>query len=97
MRKVADRTIQQQNTYSFIPNRVETMIKDIWELQIRLLKIDSPKTSSLLTHKRFRASYDFLILREKSGVNLNGCGKWWTDLQNQTNFKKERTKPKKYN
>jgi len=97
LRKIADRTIQQQNTHSFIPNRVETMIKDIWELQIRLLKIDSPKTYSLLTHKRFRASYDFLILREKSGVNLNGCGKWWTDLQNQTNFKKERTKPKKYN
>jgi len=97
LRKVADRTIRQQNTYTFIPNRVETMIKDIWELQIRLLKIDSPKTSSLLTHKRFRASYDFLILREKSGVNLNGCGKWWTDLQNQTNFKKERTKPKIYN
>ena len=96
LRKVADRTIQQQNTHSFIPNRVETMIKDIWELQIRLLKIDSPKTYSLLTHKRFRASYDFLVLREKSGVNLNGCGKWWTDLQNQTNFKKERTKPKIY-
>ena len=77
------------------------MIKDIWEFQIKLLKVESPKITALIEHKRFRASYDFLILREQSGVNLNGCGKWWTDIQNQDEYKKERfikdlTKPKKY-
>ena len=83
LRKAADKAIREQNSHCFIPNRVESMIKDIWEFQIKLLKVKSPKITSLISHKRFRASYDFLILREQSGVNLNGCGKWWTDIQNQ--------------
>ena len=68
---------------------IESMIKDIWEFQIRLLKVKSPKITSLISHKRFRASYDFLILREQSGVNLNGCGKWWTDVQNQSEHRRK--------
>ena len=84
LRKAADKAIREQNSHCFIPNRVESMIKDIWEFQIKLLKVKSPKITSLISHKRFRASYDFLILREQSGVNLNGCGKWWTDVQNQS-------------
>ena len=102
LRKAADKAIREQNSHCFIPNRVESMIKDIWEFQIKLLKVESPKITSLIEHKRFRASYDFLILREQSGVNLNGCGKWWTDIQNQDEYKKERfikdlKKKKKYN
>ena len=89
LRKAADKAIREQNAHCFIPNRVESMIKDIWEFQIKLLKVKSPKITSLISHKRFRASYDFLILREQSGVNLNGCGKWWTDIQNQSEHRRE--------
>ena len=89
LRKAADKAIREQNSHCIIPNRVESMIKDIWEFQIKLLKVKSPKITSLISHKRFRASYDFLILREQSGVNLNGCGKWWTDIQNQSEHRRE--------
>ena len=89
LRKAADKAIREQNSHCFIPNRVESMIKDIWEFQIKLLKVKSPKITSLISHKRFRASYDFLILREQSGVNLNGCGKWWTDVQNQSEYRRK--------
>lgn len=89
LRKAADKAIREQNSHCFIPNRVESMIKDIWEFQIKLLKVKSPKITSLISHKRFRASYDFLILREQSGVNLNGCGKWWTDVQNQSEHRRK--------
>ena len=89
LRKAADKAIREQNSHCFIPNRVESMIKDIWEFQIKLLKVKSSKITSLISHKRFRASYDFLILREQSGVNLNGCGKWWTDIQNQSEHRRE--------
>jgi len=89
LRKAADEAIREQNSHCFIPNRVESMIKDIWEFQIKLLKVKSPKITSLISHKRFRASYDFLILREQSGVNLNGCGKWWTDIQNQSEHRRK--------
>ena len=89
LRKAADKAIREQNSHCFIPNRVESMIKDIWEFQIKLLKVKSPKITSLISHKRFRASYDFLILREQSGVNLNGCGKWWTDVQNKSEYRRK--------
>ena len=89
LRKAADKAIREQNSHCFIPNRVESMIKDIWEFQIRLLKVKSPKITSLISHKRFRASYDFLILREQSGVNLNGCGKWWGDVQNKSEHRRK--------
>ena len=89
LRKAADKAIREQNSHCFIPNRVESMIKDIWEFQIKLLKVKSPKINSLITHKRFRASYDFLILREQSGVNLNGCGKWWGDVQNKSEHRRK--------
>ena len=32
-------------------------------------------------HKRFRAAYGFLLLREASGEQLDGLGDWWTQFQ----------------
>ena len=64
----------------FIPKRIENMIKEIWEFQIKLLKFP-PKSKLIFSHRRFRAGYDFLLLREDSGVNLGGAGKWWKENQ----------------
>src|SRR5690606_41875936 len=58
-------------------------MREIWELQPRLAKTQSRRCVELLTHPRFRAAYDFVLLREQSGENLNGIGKFWTDLQEQ--------------
>ena len=33
-------------------------------------------------HPRFRAAYDFLLLREEAGEELNELGQWWTNFQN---------------
>jgi len=82
--------LKQQKQHCFIPNRIESMIKDIWEFQIRLLKIP-PKSKQIVNHKRFRASYDFLLLREEAGVNLGGAGKWWGKNQ-ANNFNSRRNK-----
>jgi poly(A) polymerase len=35
----------------------------------------------LASHKRFRAAFDFLLLREQSGEDLHGLGAWWTTYQ----------------
>ena len=77
--------IKQCRQDCFIPKRIENMIKEIWEFQIKLLKIP-PKSKSIFSHRRFRAGYDFLLLREEVGVNLGGAGKWWTE--NQPNSKR---------
>jgi len=35
----------------------------------------------MLENARFRAAYDFLLLREQAGENLQNLGQWWTDYQ----------------
>jgi poly(A) polymerase len=32
-------------------------------------------------HRRFRAAYDFLLLREEAGEATGDLGAWWTEFQ----------------
>ena len=73
----ANLILKHHNEFCFIPNRIQKSIKETWEMQIMLLKIPE-KSKITLKHPRFRAAYDFLLLREKSGENLGGAGAWWT-------------------
>ena len=64
-----------------IPKRFSIPMKEIWELQLRLPKRRGLRAEQLLAHPRFRAAYDFLLLRESAGEQLEDLGKWWTDYQ----------------
>jgi poly(A) polymerase len=39
------------------------------------------QVESVIAHPRFRAAYDFLLLREESGEPLDNAGDWWTQYQ----------------
>lgn len=75
--RIGNLLLKKHNEYCFIPKRVQSSIKEIWEIQVMLLRIPE-KANTTLKHKRFRAAFDFLLLREKSGENLGGAGDWWT-------------------
>ena len=75
--RAANIILKQHNEHCFIPSRIQKSIKETWEMQVMLLRIPE-KSKILIRHSRFRASYDFLLLREKSGEDLNGVGAWWT-------------------
>ncbi|MEJ2042864.1 MAG: polynucleotide adenylyltransferase PcnB [Reinekea sp.] len=64
-----------------IPKRFSIPMKEIWEMQLRLPKRNANRAEQILGHPRFRASYDFLLLREEAGEQLNELGQWWTDYQ----------------
>ncbi|WP_223248706.1 polynucleotide adenylyltransferase PcnB [Thalassolituus oleivorans] len=81
MQKAADRALAQQLKATSIPKRFSIPMREIWELQLRLPKVNSRRTSELLTHPRFRAAYDFVLLREQSGEDLGGIGEYWTKRQ----------------
>jgi poly(A) polymerase len=70
---------QQKNTA--IPKRFGMPMKEIWDLQLRLPKRAGHKAEQLIENRRFRAAYDFLLLREQSGEHTDDLGKWWTDYQ----------------
>ena len=80
--QAADIVLQQQSSYTSIPKRIQLGIKDIWEMQLRLQSRRGNRVLRLLQHPRFRAGYDFVLLREQCGEQLDGLGQWWTDLQN---------------
>lgn len=77
----AQGVISQQLSATAIPKRFLIPMREIWQLQVRLQKRDGKRALSLLEHPRFRAAYDFLLLREESGEDLNNLGAWWTKIQ----------------
>jgi poly(A) polymerase len=73
--------ISEQLHHIAIPRRFTTPMREIWEFQQRLQRRKGRGVVKLLGHRRFRAAYDFLLLREQAGEDLEGLGKFWTELQ----------------
>jgi poly(A) polymerase len=64
-----------------IPRRFSQFVRDVWQLQPRLQAL-RPKSARLaLEHPRFRAGYDFLVLRAATGEPVEDAADWWTRLQ----------------
>ncbi len=65
-----------------IPKRFTIPIRDIWQLQNRLPKRYGRRAYQMLEHPKFRAAYDFLLLRGQiEGGQLLELAEWWTDFQ----------------
>jgi poly(A) polymerase len=77
----ADSVISQLVTRITLPKRFSGPMKEIWQLQFRLANRAGSRADKLFTHPRFRAAYDFVLLREEAGEDLGGLGQWWTDYQ----------------
>ncbi len=60
-----------------IPHRFDGTMKEIWSLQPRFEQRSGQRPSRLLEHPRFRAGYDFLLLRSASGNAPPELGVWW--------------------
>ncbi|MBT4838515.1 MAG: polynucleotide adenylyltransferase PcnB [Methylococcales bacterium] len=95
--------IKEQAQATSIPKRFVQSIREIWSLQRNFHSKRGMRPYKLLAHKRFRAAYDFLILR----VNMNEIDQslvdWWTTFQEvdevtqrkMTQPQKKNKKPKK--
>ncbi|WP_083253153.1 polynucleotide adenylyltransferase PcnB [Enterovibrio norvegicus] len=65
-----------------IPRRFTAMIRDIWQLQLRLSRRSGTRAYKLLEQQKFRAAYDFLDMRGKvEGGQLSELAQWWNDFQ----------------
>jgi poly(A) polymerase len=76
-----DRVIQVQVEKLAIPRRLTADMREIWALQPRFEQRSGGRPYRLLEHQRFRAGYDFLLLRCQSGEIDAEIGAWWTRFQ----------------
>jgi poly(A) polymerase len=64
-----------------IPRRFTLPLREIVALQPRFERREGRRALRLLDHPRFRAAYDFLLLRVAAGDADAALGQWWTDIQ----------------
>jgi poly(A) polymerase len=97
MQQAAQEVISKQQQSTSIPKRFVFPMRDIWDLQHRLVKRLPKNLDSIYSHERFRAAYDFILLREEVGEDLDGTGVWWTDYQKENPREYTRPTRKRYN
>jgi poly(A) polymerase len=72
-------SVQQQHVA--IPKRIGMPMREIWALQPRLERRQGRRPMTLIGHPRFRAAYDFLLLRSEAGEVDPELARWWTEFQ----------------
>jgi poly(A) polymerase len=77
----ADRIMSEQAQRVAIPRRFAGSIEEIWVLQPRFEQRIKKRVFRLLAHPRFRAAYDFLLLRSSESPALAELAEWWTAAQ----------------
>ena len=77
-----DDVLDVQSEKLAITRRVAGDIKDIWLLQPRFEQRSGKRPYALIEQARFKAGYDFLLLRAESGEIDAELGRWWTDFLN---------------
>jgi poly(A) polymerase len=81
MHSAAQSAVGDAVNHISIPRRFSQPMREIWEFQLRLQRRTGRKAAELIEHRRFRAAYDFLLLREQAGEDTGNLGEWWTDIQ----------------
>jgi len=81
LQKAGAEVVAKQITQTSIPKRFSIPMREIWQLQYRLEQRSGKRAKRLLTHPRFRAAYDFLLLRAEAGEADMELAQWWTKVQ----------------
>jgi poly(A) polymerase len=81
LHQAASEVLVEQGQRISIPKRFSVQSKEIWSLQPRLNSLSGRRPLRALSHPRFRAGYDFLLLRAECGEAPEDLGQWWTEFQ----------------
>ncbi|AHF05028.1 poly(A) polymerase [Marichromatium purpuratum 984] len=81
MTQVSAEVCVRQQSRVAVPKRFSLPMREIWALQPRFEQREGKRPFRLLTHPRFRAAYDFLLLRAEAGEVDRELAEWWTRFQ----------------
>jgi poly(A) polymerase len=81
LRLASEKILREQAKILSIPRRFTQSVRDIWELQARFSNRSPRRASRLLEVPKFRAAYDFLVLRSGADRASLKLVDWWTRFQ----------------
>ncbi len=76
-----EQVLREQARRIVLPRRFSAPMREIWSMQARFARRGGKQAQRLLEHKRFRAAYDFLLLRARAGEESQELADWWTQYQ----------------
>ncbi len=81
LQEAATTVIERQTARIAIPRRFSVPMREIWLLQPRFALLRGKRPQRTAAHPRFRAAYDFLLLRAAAGEADPELVTWWSDFQ----------------
>jgi len=81
LHEATSQVMVNQRQILMIPKAIQNGIRQIWMLQLRFKKMYGKGVYSTLHHPRFRAGYDFLLLRCSIDEKLSTKADFWTHIQ----------------
>lgn len=95
LEQAADQVLAAQVRRVAIPRRFSSVTRQIWLNQARLRKTRGRRALNIMRQPRFRASYDFLLLRAEQDQELEALAQFWTEAQKNTDIKPSAPAPKR--
>lgn len=77
----SDKALASAQHHIAIPKRFSLPMREIWAMQPRFDTTRGARAQRLATHPRFRAAYDFLLLRAYAGEAPQSLADFWTAAQ----------------
>ncbi|MEC4748046.1 polynucleotide adenylyltransferase PcnB [Methylomicrobium sp. Wu6] len=77
----ASEILSRQVKSTAIPRHISIAMREVWSLQPKFEQRVGPRPARLLTHPRFRAAYDFLLIRSETGNVEPDLAAWWGKFQ----------------
>ncbi len=81
LQEAGNAIVARQVQRTALPKRFSLPMREIWNLQLRLTQITGKRPFVTVAHPRFRAAYDFMLLRAEAGEEIQELCDWWTRFQ----------------
>lgn len=79
--QAGDEVMSEQVKRTAVPRRFSVITRQIWTMQPRFNHTHGRRAKSLMGERRFRAAYDFLLLRAEEDESLKELCEHWTEAQ----------------
>jgi len=93
--QAADEVMSEQVGRIAVPRRFSVITRQIWTMQPRFNNTHGRRAKTLLNDRRFRAGYDFLLLRLTEDKTLKDLCDHWTEAQKGVKLNTSKEPPPK--